>query len=213
MTYNIVSTGSKGNAVVINNTVMIDCGVSFKKLRSVYKDLKLILFTHEHCDHFNRNTVKRLAKERPTLRFACGKWLLDKLVSSDVSPNQIDVLEIGKKYSYGSFSVSPIKLYHNVPNCGYRLYFENEKLFYATDTNTLEGITAKDYDLYMVEANYEDEEIQKRIKEKREKGIYSYEIDVLSNHLSKAKADEFICQNIGQKGKFVYLHQHEGREN
>lgn len=209
MTYNIISTGSKGNAVVINDIILIDCGVSFKKLKNVYMNLKLVLITHEHSDHFNSTTIKRIAKERPALRFACGLWLYGKLVQAGVSKSNIDILEISKKYNYGDFKVSPIKLYHNVPCYGYRVYFGNEKLFYATDTNTLEGITAKEYDLYMVEANFEDEEIQKRIEGKREKGEFAYEINVLSNHLSKAKADDFIYQNIGQNGKYVYLHQHE----
>lgn len=28
--YNIIATGSKGNAVVIDQKILIDCGVSFK---------------------------------------------------------------------------------------------------------------------------------------------------------------------------------------
>jgi hypothetical protein len=30
--YNIIATGSKGNAVVIDQKILIDCGVSFKVL-------------------------------------------------------------------------------------------------------------------------------------------------------------------------------------
>ena len=37
MTYNIISTGSKGNAVVINGRILIDCGVPFKALEPVIK--------------------------------------------------------------------------------------------------------------------------------------------------------------------------------
>ena len=79
------------------------------------------------------------------------------------------MLEIGKKHDYKLFKLIPIKLYHNVPNCGYKIYFDDEKLLYATDTNTLEGIEAKGYDLYMIEANYTDEEMAERIKAKEEK--------------------------------------------
>ena len=53
MTYNIISTGSKGNAVVINGRILIDCGVPFKALEPVKKDLRLALLTHIHSDHFN----------------------------------------------------------------------------------------------------------------------------------------------------------------
>ena len=209
MNYKIISTGSKGNAVVINNIVLIDCGVSFKALKEYYADIQLVLITHSHADHFQKSTIKKLASERPSLRFAGGKWLYGDLISLGVSPNNIDVLEIGKKYNYNAFKVSPVKLYHNVSCYGYRLYFGEQKLFYATDTSTLEGITAKDYDLYMIEANYNDEELQGRIKAKEEKGEFVYEYSVPDRHLSKAQADAFICENIGEKGSFVYLHQHE----
>ena len=36
-----------------------------------------------------------------------------------------------------------------------------------TDTKTVEGISAKNYDLYLIEGNYEQEELEKRIEEKQ----------------------------------------------
>lgn len=210
MRYNIISTGSKGNAVVINDVILIDCGVSYKALESVRNSIKIVLLTHIHTDHFKRSTIKILAKNRPTLRFACCPWLVSELVTLKVPRTNIDVLEIGKKYDYGSFAVSPVKLYHDVPNCGYRIFMDGEKLFYATDTNTLEGISASGYDLYMVEANYDDTEIQERIKAKQEIGAYTYEFGVLHTHLSRQKCDDFIYKNIKSNGEYVYMHQHEG---
>ena len=133
------------------------------------------------------------------------------MISCGVEKKNIDVLEIGKKHDYKLFKLIPIKLYHNVPNCGYKIYFDDEKLLYATDTNTLEGIEAKGYDLYMLEANYTDDEMAERIKAKEEKGDYPYEYEVMKNHLSKAKCDNFIYQNIAD-GEYVYLHQHVERE-
>lgn len=211
MTYNIIKTGSKGNAVVINDMILIDCGVPFKALSAVYKGLRLVLLTHSHVDHFKTATIKKLALERPTLRFACCDWLVNDLLSCGVDKKNIDVLGIGIIHNYKLFKVIPVKLYHNVPNCGYKIHFEGEKLFYATDTGSLEGIEAKSYDLYMVEANYTDEEIAERIKSKEENGEYIYEYEVMKNHLSKAKCDDFIYANIGQNGEYVYLHEHVDR--
>lgn len=48
MTYEVIATGSSGNAVLINNEILIDCGVSWKKIRPYAKKLKLVLLTHEH---------------------------------------------------------------------------------------------------------------------------------------------------------------------
>lgn len=208
MDYNIISTGSHGNAVVLNDYILIDCGVSFKALKAVYKDLRIVLLTHEHNDHVKKATIKRLAAERPTLRFACCEWLVPILIDCSVSERNIDVLEIGKMYDYKAFKVSPIKLFHDVPNCGYRLYFEDKKVIYATDTEHLEGITAKDYDLYMIEANYTEEDLQRRIEAKKETGEYSYEQNCALRHLSHEQASEFLLTNMGEHSDYVFLHGH-----
>lgn len=48
MTYEIIGTGSTGNAVVIGKHILIDCGLPWKKIQPYAKDLKLVLLTHEH---------------------------------------------------------------------------------------------------------------------------------------------------------------------
>lgn len=211
--YDIIQTGSDGNAVVINKFILIDCGVSYKKLKPYVKSLKLVLLTHIHTDHFNATTIRLLSKNRPTLRFACGEWLAKPLVECGVSKANIDILQYNKKYLYGKCNVTPVALAHNVPNMGFKIHFPSDggykKMIYATDTNNLNGITAKNYDLYMIEANYIDSEIQERIQEKKEAGEYIYEHQVLRNHLSKAKANDFVYKNIGKNGVYVYLHEHK----
>lgn len=208
MNYNIISTGSHGNAVVVNDYILVDCGVSFKALKEVYKDLKIVLLTHCHSDHFNKTTIKMLARERPTLRIGCCEWLVPDLVKIGVPKERIDVFEIGKVYDYTAFKLSPIKLYHDVPNCGYRLFCGAEKAIYATDTHTLEGITAKDYDLYLVEGNYTEDDLQERINAKMESGEFCYELKVASRHLSKEQADEWLIENMAAHSRYEYLHGH-----
>lgn len=211
LTYNVISTGSQGNAVVLKDCILIDCGVSFKTLKDVYKQLNIVLLTHEHSDHINKTTIKQLAKERPTLRFGCCEWLVPILVECNVSKRNIDVYEIGKIYDYGVFKLSPIKLYHNVANCGYRLFFGEKKAIYATDTEHLKGITAKDYDLYMIEANYTEDDLQERINAKIETGQYCYELNVANRHLSHEQASEFILANMGKHSDYVFLHGHKDK--
>lgn len=208
MNYNIISTGSQGNAIVLNNIILLDCGVPFKELKKVYKDLRLVLLTHEHGDHFNKTTIRKLAAERPTLRFACCSWLVSELLQCGVSIHNIDVLAIGVIYDYKTFKVSPVKLYHDVDNAGWRVFIDGEKAIYMTDTVTLEGITAKDYDLYLIEANYITEELEERIRAKEAAGEYVYEYRVKKVHLSKEKADEWLLENVGENSEAIYVHQH-----
>ena len=208
MVYNVISTGSKGNAVIINNNILIDCGVPFKALEGHHKNLQLVLLTHIHIDHFKANTVRKLAKERPTLRWGVPRWLLQKVLDADVDKRNIDVMEMHKNYNYGILSTTPFPLVHDVPNCGYKIYTPQGKVFYATDTNTLESVEAKGYDLYMVEANYGEKEIVERIRAKEDEGLHCYEWKVLKNHLSKEKADDFLYANMESHSQYVYLHQH-----
>lgn len=211
MDFNVISTGSKGNAVILNDEILIDCGVPYKAIKPYVKGLKLVLLTHRHSDHFKPEVIRKLAIERPSLRFGCGKWMLPSVLACGVPKWRIDVYIPNTKTRYtDELQLIMIQLKHNVSNCGYKLFLNGEKIFYATDCNNLDGIDAKNYDLYMIEANYEDEEIQERIAEKEANGQYVYEYQVLKNHLSKAKADEFIIANAGDKSRFVYLHGHEG---
>jgi hypothetical protein len=98
-----------------------------------------------------------------------------------------------------------------VPNFGYRLNIDGEKMFYATDTNTLEHITTKGYNLYLIEANYGEDEIIERINNKLNNGEYSYELDVTHNHLSREKAEKWLANNAGENSLYVFLHMHEER--
>jgi phosphoribosyl 1,2-cyclic phosphodiesterase len=211
MTCNVIATGSSGNAVLLNRSVLIDCGVPFKLLKPYIRDLKLVLLTHRHGDHFREAAVRRLAQERPLLRWGMCGWMLP-LVKGMISPRQIDALTPEKWYALGRLLVSPVVLVHDVPNCGYRFKAGNEKAFYATDTGTLEGIRADGYDLYMVEANYEKEELEAREKEKRDKGEFSYEYRAASNHLSQEQAEDWLVKNARPYSKIVCLHQHKEKE-
>jgi len=210
--YHIISTGSQGNAVIINESILIDCGVPYKAIAPFIKKLKLVLLTHIHSDHFRPSTLRHMAEERPLLRFACCRWLVKPLLDAGVPADRIDMLKPGTMYGYGICNVIPFMLVHNVPNCGFKIHIPLGKVFYATDTNSLSGITAKNYDLYMVEANYIDEEIKAKIAEKKAAGEFAYEVLAMKNHLSKAKCDDFIYRNIGKHGEYVYLHCHVDEE-
>ncbi len=137
--------------------------------------------------------------------------MLKPLLECGVSQNNIDVLEIGTKYNYKLFKVVPIKLYHDVPQCGYRVLFNDYKVIYMTDTNTVEGISAKNYDLYLIEANYDEDEIQERIKKKQQECQYIYEFRAKDNHLSKQQASQFLLENMGEKSEYVFMHEHVER--
>lgn len=200
----VISSGSEGNAVIYNNAIMVDCGVSLKALQEVKRSLKIVLLTHKHSDHLKIRTLQRLQAERPTLRVACGDFLLEELPCI----KNIDVLQVGKIYDYGAFKVSPVKLYHDVPNFGWRIFLPNgQKIFHATDTVHLEGISAKGYDLYAIEHNYCEEYIQQAIEEARANGEYTHAYGNINTHLSIQQARAFIEANRKESSEVLELHK------
>ncbi|WP_034566861.1 MBL fold metallo-hydrolase [Capnocytophaga sp. CM59] len=200
----VISSGSEGNAVIYNNAIMVDCGVSLKSLQEVKRSLKIVLLTHKHGDHLKIRTLQRLQAERPALRIACGNFLLEELPCI----KNIDVLQVGKIYDYGAFKVSPVKLYHDVPNFGWRIFLPNgQKIFHATDTVHLEGITAKGYDLYAIEHNYCEEYIQEAIEEARANGEYTHAYGSIKTHLSIQQARAFIEANRKESSEVLELHK------
>ena len=64
MIYNIIASGSKGNATLIKGkktVILIDMGISFSRLEEGCKEIGITpemidaaLFTHEHTDHSSR---------------------------------------------------------------------------------------------------------------------------------------------------------------
>lgn len=212
MKYKILNSNSDGNATIIEDSILIDCGVSFKKLKNYYQNIKIVLLTHIHSDHFNKVTIKRLSQERPTLRFACCYWLVQELIECGVSKKNIDVLKIGQKYDYSLFQIMSVKAYHDVLNCGYRIYWEDKKILYITDTAHLKGIQAKGYDLYLLEGNYEELELKKKIQSKIENNEYAYEFRVEKTHLSKEQCTNFFLENAKEDSILVYMHEHKERE-
>ena len=200
----VINSGSEGNAVIYNNAIMVDCGVSLKALEAIKRSLKIVLLTHKHSDHLKIRTLQRLQAERPTLRIACGDFLLEELPCI----KNIDVLQVGKIYDYGAFKVSPVKLYHDVPNFGWRIFLPNgQKIFHATDTVHLEGITAKGYDLYAIEHNYCEEYIQQAIEEARANGEYTHAYGNINTHLSIQQARAFIEKNRKESSEVLELHK------
>lgn len=216
MMYDILATGSSGNAVVINGEILIDCGVSMKKLREsgYIKSLKLVLLTHAHGDHFNPATVRALHHERPALRWGCCEWMVPHLLEAGVDNRVIDVYEPMKAYAYVSFSFVPVPLVHDVSNCGYKFNIGGGRkfIFYATDTSTLDHIEAKNYDYYLIEANHTRAEIEERIADKLARGEFAYEARAARNHLSREQALDWLARNAGPNSKCVFLHQHKDKE-
>jgi L-ascorbate metabolism protein UlaG (beta-lactamase superfamily) len=201
--YNIISSGSKGNCVIYLKSIAIDCGVPYSLIKSHINDLQIVLISHQHSDHLNISTMQKLAFERPGIRFGIGEFL--KPFFDGI--RNVDILEAGKLYDYGTFQISPVKLFHDVSNFGYRIFKDDIKILHCTDSGHLQGIEAKNYDLYAIESNYDEETINELIASKEANGEFAYQKGVKNSHLSEQQARDFIFKNRGENSKVLRLHE------
>ena len=199
----IISTGSHGNAVIYHNSIMVDCGISFKAVKPYLNFIQVILLSHKHLDHLNIKTLKKIQLERPSIRVGACQWMMKYLKGID----NIDLYEPNEVYNYGPFTISPFHAQHNVPNCGYRINYNGYKTIHVTDVAHLEGIEAKGYDLYAIEHNYDADTLDDYIMEAKAKGEYTHLYESTSNHLSIQQAIEFIYANKKESSEVLKLHQ------
>lgn len=211
MTYDIISTGSTGNCIILNGIIALDMGVSYKKVAPHVRGLQLVFVGHEHSDHIKQSTIRALAAERPRLRFCGGEWMAGKFILAGVSTRNIDVLEAGKRYDYGTFQIEPVPLRHDVPNYGLKIYINGKKVIYIVDTGYVDDVDAKDFDLFLLESNHTQAEISARIAEKQERGEFAYEFRAAQNHLSQEQAMDWLARNAGPQSRYVFLHGHQDK--
>lgn len=203
MIHNVIASGSTGNCEIYHSEIMIDCGVPFSAIESCIKDLKIIMLSHIHGDHFNLATIKKIQEKRPSVRVVCGEWMLPLLDGV----RNIDVLGLNKWYDYKHFKIAIGKLYHGVENCFFRIEKNGHKTFRATDTCHLEGISAKGYDLYALEHNFCEEKIHEQIKTARLNGDFTHSERAINTHLSVQQAQKWLYENKGEHSQIIRLHE------
>lgn len=133
------------------------------------------------------------------------------LIMEKVSPRRIDVIPDNKWMNYESLGVKVKQqaTLHDVPNCCWHIEINGEKAFYATDTGSLEGIKAERYDLYLIEANRDEDDLEEAIKRKQENGQFIYEYRVKGAHLLTEQAKAFLADNMGENSSYLFLHRHK----
>lgn len=214
MKYEILGTGSSGNCVILDKSIMLDCGLTYKQVKPYLKDVKLVFISHRHSDHLNKSTIKKIAYNHPNIKFLVAFYLVDLLLELGVDKKNILTIDLEKWYDIGIAKVKFEPLFHDVPNVALKIEMNHNKIIYIVDTNSVEHIEAKDYNLYMIEANYTDEEeLENRIKEDYENGLtYSHYERVRNTHLSQLKAYNWLQKNMNKESEFVFLHEHRERK-
>lgn len=211
MNYNIIGSSSKGNCIIVEDILILDIGVSYSKLKKYLNKVKLIFVSHIHKDHLLPSTIKHISFNYPNIKYVCGSQeVVKKLVECNVNKKNIYVLKNGIKYDLGLIKVRLIDLYHDVENYGLKWELNGKKGIYIVDTERIDHIVAQDYDLYLIENNYQEkvlqEHINKAIEENDENKLF-YLQRVPHTHLSNEQANSFLIENMGENSVYEYIHK------
>lgn len=215
MNFDIIGTGSRGNCLEVRCqrfTALIDCGVPYKALRGRHPDI--VLLTHEHGDHFRESTVRSLERDHPGLYWFVPSYLLKNMhmifpYSHPIWKNVVTDPGWGRSVEFGGASFTSFNLFHDAPNVGWVIEDDDgQTMMYATDTASMDGVVLKDLDYYYIEANYDEDELAARIREKEAAGQYCYERRVRNTHLSRQQAERWLGNNAGPNSKYVFIHEH-----
>ena len=195
MDINVIGTGSSGNAILLDGSVLIDAGIPYKHLKRHIRGLKVVLLTHIHGDHFSAATIRGIHVNCPDIKFCCGGYMIGNLTDIGLPARNIITVHAGKKYKTQDIIFSPINLFHDVPNIGYRILINGEKHIHATDTVTMDGVLAPNYDSATIEANHHLPTAEKIIADKHSNGEFCHLVKATKTHLSVEKCCDFIIKN------------------
>ena len=209
MKYNIIGSSSKGNCIVVEDFLMLDCGVSYKKLENYLKKVKLIFISHCHKDHLLPVTIKKIAYEHPTIKYLCGSEVVaEKLVKDSYVPmRNIFILKPNKWFDLGALKVKLEQLEHDTPNYAIKFEIKGKKGIYIVDTANVDNIKAKDYDLFLIEANYNELTLKEHINMCENPDELYYLNRVPLTHLSYEDANSFLIENMGKNSQYEYIHK------
>lgn len=131
MYFDVIASGSKGNATLIihNSTViLIDLGITLQRLNEELaflglslKDIDALFITHEHSDHLNG--LKAISPKK--------MYALERTIPGNLS----NVLEMYESVTIKDLTITPFPISHDAINpCGYVVESKEDKLTYMTDT-------------------------------------------------------------------------------
>lgn len=131
MYFDIIASGSKGNATLVKHKdtlILIDLGITLTRLNEALaslslslKDIDAAIFTHEHSDHLNG--LKSISPKK--------MYALNGTLPSSLS----NVVNVYESFKIKDIKITPFPVSHDAKNpCGYILESDSEKLVYLTDT-------------------------------------------------------------------------------
>lgn len=163
-------SGSSGNSLFVetqNTKILIDAGVSSKKIENALQDIGInpsdldgILVTHEHIDHVQ--SLGTLSKKFDLPVFA-NQETFDAMPKQrdKISDKNIKTFKVTDRFSIGDLEIKPFSIPHDAANpCGFNILKGDKKISIATDIGHMTNDILKNLEeslFIMLESNYDPE--------------------------------------------------------
>ena len=198
--YTIIKTGSKGNAVLIED-VLVDCGVPFSHLKDYLYDVKYLLISHIHSDHVRPATLQKIKDLFPKITIL-GNYEVAQKFGVDIIVNN------GFPVETRDYTFMPVKGVHDVICTGYSFWVKGLHVCYQTDTNSYASFIEPPYDVFFIEANYNENKLREIASNFTTRGYNP--ILSAQRHASVQQAKGFYYSNRrSPESRLVELHQSE----
>lgn len=218
-----IASGSSGNCIYIGseeNSLLIDAGISGKRVEAGLKELELcgkdmdgILITHEHSDHVKGLGVLARKFELPIYGTRGTLKAIRRMDSLGPVPEEL-FREIvpDVDFQVGELTVSPFRVSHDAADpVAYRVACKGKTAAVATDLGVYTDYTVerlKGLDILLLEANHDIHML--------EVGGYPYYLKqrILGErgHLSNESAGQLLCKVLHDGLKHIFL-GHLSKEN
>lgn len=200
LNYHIENSNSSGNCVIIED-MMVDIGLSYKRIEPFLKDIKYIFITHTHGDHLKTSTYWAIRDNYPNIIIMGNLGVYDKV---DGSLNIVTVDDIPIILDDG-VRLTPFDVQHSVQCQGFTLNYDNgSDIIYVTDSAGTADWKRGKYDYLFLESNHCEYVLNTLDLSK-----YNYNVlDATRNHTSQQESRDFYLLNRkDKKSKWVELHK------
>lgn len=92
------------------------------------------LFTHEHRDHLDTDSVPFIAEANPNAIFIGPPACVSRLLELDISPKRIITLKRGESKTIGNAEVKAVLAYHTDDSVGFVIKFNEVTVYITGDT-------------------------------------------------------------------------------
>lgn len=192
-----LASGSKGNSYFIEGGLLLDCGISFKRIKDAIdiNKVKACLVTHEHGDHIK--ATKQLLKNN--IPCFMSKGTSEKVEAN----NNLKIITALQQFQIDDFTILPFDVQHDANEpLGFLIQKGNKKLLYATDTYYIEYLF-KDLTHILIECNYQIDLLNDNVM----RGIIhpARRKRTLSSHFELENVKQFFKANDLSKVEEIHL--------